>query len=424
LKLTNTISPFVLSAFIAIALLFTNLTQAQNVKDEEFRFPAEFEKHEAIWMAWRVPPTDRGLVKAETLFQIINAIDDYVKIHLIIDHDSVSHMLHSEFKKRGINESQVQMFVFPNPYSNVRDPGPVFLKSDKGNLMIADMKWNFYGGASSNFSPAVIRIDTIDQYVAGKLNLPVRISSLASEGGNREFNGKGTMMAVEYSEMHRNKGWSRDSIEKELLRMFGQKRIIWLKQGTAEDDPGKTFVLSSGKVSTIGCNHIDEFARFASPTTILLAEVTKEESLRDEVHRISYGRLEENYRILKQAKDQDGKPFNIIRVPVPEMITHPRTVNRSDSAIIKDNNLPPEGGTVIAFIASSYLNFLITNRMIVMAAYWKPGRPEIMRQKDEQAKTIIERAFPGRKVVALNVEVLNRGGGGIHCATQQQPATR
>ncbi len=59
---------------------------------------------------------------------------------------------------------------------------------------------------------------------------------------------------------------------------------------------------------------------------------------------------------------------------------------------------------------------------MLMASYWKPGRPEIMRQKDEQAKRIIEKAFPGRKVIALNVEVLNATGGGIHCATQQQPA--
>ena len=43
-------------------------------------------------------------------------------------------------------------------------------------------------------------------------------------------------------------------------------------------------------------------------------------------------------------------------------------------------------------------------------------QPEIMRQKDDLAKSIIEKAFPGRKVIALNVEVLNEGGEGIHCA--------
>jgi agmatine deiminase len=150
--------------------------------------------------------------------------------------------------------------------------------------------------------------------------------------------------------------------------------------------------------------------------------VTREESLRDTVHKISYERLEENYRILKNARDQDGKPFKIIRVPVPEMITRQGTVNRNDSALIKNNKLPPEGGKVTVFIATSYLNFLVTNDIVLMASYWKPGRPEVMRQKDQQAEKILKQAFPRRKVIALNVEVLNESGGGIHCATQQQPA--
>jgi Peptidylarginine deiminase and related enzymes len=73
-------------------------------------------------------------------------------------------------------------------------------------------------------------------------------------------------------------------------------------------------------------------------------------------------------------------------------------------------------------MVTSYLNFLITNGLVLTASYWKPGRPEIMKQKDEQAKNILEKAFPGRKVIAINVEDFNVGGGGIHCATQQQPS--
>ncbi|MBA2500334.1 MAG: agmatine deiminase family protein [Chitinophagaceae bacterium] len=70
----------------------------------------------------------------------------------------------------------------------------------------------------------------------------------------------------------------------------------------------------------------------------------------------------------------------------------------------------------------SYLNFLITNVAVLTASYWKPGQPEIMKQKDKQAKEILQKAFPGRKIIQINVENLNEGGGGIHCATLQQPA--
>ena len=382
-------------------------TPAQSLKEEQFTFPAEWEKHEAIWMTWRMPPSSRRIAKSHTVIEIIKTLTPHVKVNLFIDNDSVVNSIYELFAIAGINKNKVQMFVYPLPYSNVRDPGPVFLKSNKGNLMIADMKWNFYGRHSNQKREANSkRVDSIDHFVAGKFNLPLRTSTLVSEGGAREFNGKGTLMVIEYTEMHRNKGWSRDSIENELLRMFGQKKIIWLKQGPVEDDPGKTFTLLSGKVSTIGCNHIDEFARFSSPNTILLAEVTKEESLRDTVHKISYERLEENYRILKKATDQDGKPFTIIRVPVPELIAEPGIID----------------STVTNFLATSYLNFLVTNAVVLMASYWKPGRPAIMKQKDKQAKEILQKAFPGRKIIQLNVENLNEGGGGIHCATQQQPA--
>lgn len=386
---------------ILLLLSFSCATAFSQNEPEHFTFPAEFEKHEAIWMAWKIFPV-MAKFKEETSYSVIKALTPHVKVNLIIHHDSIIAILNDEFKKRGIDKNKVQMFTYgSNPYRNVRDPGPVFLKSNKGNLMIADMKFNFYG-TSSIANAAAKNIDEIDQYVATKLNLPIRTSTLVSEGGAREFNGKGTMMVVEYTEMHRNKGWSRDSIENELIRMFGQKKIIWLKQGPAEDDPKKEFDLPSGKVTTGGCNHIDEFARFASPNTILLAEVTKEESLRDTMHKLSYERLEENYRILKNARDQDGKPFNIIRVPVPELMVG-------------------GGGGVMV---TSYLNILITNGLVLTASYWKPGRPDIMKQKDEQAKNILEKAFPGRKVVAINVEDFNVGGGGIHCATQQQPSIK
>ena len=144
-------------------LSFVSFTQTKT--QEVFTFPAEFEKHEAIWMAWKIFPA-AARFKEETVFDVIKALTPYVAIKLLIDHDSVSKRLYEEFKKRGIDKNKVSMFVYPNPYRNVRDPGPVFLKSNKGNLMIADMKFNFYGTASSNFIPAAIRIDTIDHYVA------------------------------------------------------------------------------------------------------------------------------------------------------------------------------------------------------------------------------------------------------------------
>jgi agmatine deiminase len=44
------------------------------------------------------------------------------------------------------------------------------------------------------------------------------------------------------------------------------------------------------------------------------------------------------------------------------------------------------------------------------------------RRADEKAKKVLQDLFPDREVVQLNIDPIAAGGGGIHCATQQQPA--
>jgi len=162
---------------LVFLICLINISAFSQKEPEHFTFPAEFEKQDAVWMGLRSTITGRGLDKSEDLLRIIKAVTPFVKVNLFIGHDTIRNVLQKEFEKRGIDKNKVQMFVYANPYSNVRDPGPVFLKSDKGNLMIADMKWNFYGTTSST-SPAAIRVDTLDQFVAREFSLPIRTSNI------------------------------------------------------------------------------------------------------------------------------------------------------------------------------------------------------------------------------------------------------
>src|SRR5215471_13328744 len=115
-----------------LALTCTLLSFSQDTT-EQFTFPAEFEKHDAIWMA-----ASGGLTpKNELLLKIIPILAPYITINLIVDHESTASMLEAEFKMRSIDERNVRIFVHgAEVYRNVRDPGPVFLKGNKGNLMI------------------------------------------------------------------------------------------------------------------------------------------------------------------------------------------------------------------------------------------------------------------------------------------------
>jgi len=170
--------------------------------------------------------------------------------------------------------------------------------------------------------------------------------------------------------------------------------------------------------ATVTGGHIDEFCRFVDSNTILLAEVSAEERDSNSISRISYERLEENYKILCEATDQDGKPLRIIRVPVANHITAEYKPKRDAQYF----GGAKAGDTIKYMLTASYLNFLVTNGVVLVQSYWKEGRPASTKSKDEKAKRILQEAFPDRKIVQINAEDVNHGGGGIHCITQQQPA--
>jgi agmatine deiminase len=147
-------------------------------------------------------------------------------------------------------------------------------------------------------------------------------------------------------------------------------------------------------------------------------------------------RLENAYTILSSATTKEGKPFNIIRLPAAEEIflTLKPGVDTFDAALdMKRVDVGHEGEPIFdketqknraTFVAAiSYANFIITNNIILIPAYWEPGYPEIMREKDEKVKMVIQEVFPNHKIVQVKDTVyIGLGGGGMHCITKHIPA--
>jgi agmatine deiminase len=153
-----------------------------------------------------------------------------------------------------------------------------------------------------------------------------------------------------------------------------------------------------------------------------LAEVSQQERDADPVSNMSYDRLEENYKILKASSDQDGKKFKIIRVPVADIIYDEFVIKESDLEELRYFHGSTPGQTIKSIIAASYLNFFISNGVVLVPAYWKEGTPQSTKAKDGAVKHILQKVFPDRKVVQIHSENFNYAGSGMHCATQQQPA--
>jgi agmatine deiminase len=73
------------------------------------------------------------------------------------------------------------------------------------------------------------------------------------------------------------------------------------------------------------------------------------------------------------------------------------------------------------YLATGYMNFVIANKVIVTAKFWKEGLPNEFKERDEQAKRVLEKAFPGRKIVQIDCMPLHHDGAGIHCHSRNQP---
>ncbi|MFD7576585.1 agmatine deiminase family protein, partial [Streptomyces sp. NPDC059810] len=63
---------------------------------------------------------------------------------------------------------------------------------------------------------------------------------------------------------------------------------------------------------------------------------------------------------------------------------------------------------------STYANFYVANDSVFMPRFGD-------RTADDRARGILQDQFPGRDVVQVQIDTIASGGGGIHCATHDQP---
>eukprot|EP00736_Rhodelphis_marinus_P000522 Rmarinus@m.4409 len=404
--------------------------------DETLRVPAEFEPQDAIWLSWPTYENKRGLPVEDVHASIIKALSSHVQVHVLVENVETQTSVLSYLHARGVPIGHIT-FVHMKYGADIwmRDFGPYFVRRSSGterNLEVVSFRFNCWGYESEDSDTAKQMYEVAAQ-CARHVGVACSRVGHVSEGGSRETNGDGVMILCEAVEKHRNPGCSREDIEKRFRDALGMHTFIWMESGVVEDDHASSgpITIPDGRkvypaIATGG--HTDEFVRFVSKDTVLLGEVTEFEARRCPLAAETRRRMERNFEILRQARGADGKPFNIVRVPFPETLV--KEVGPGDgvydylSQISYRAGAPPfpKGENIWVFYAASYLNFLVSNGVVVMPRYYRPGRFESIRSRDEWAQTILQTQFPSHDIVAIDVDAINLGGGGIHCVTMQQPS--
>jgi len=414
-----------------------------NQQQDKYYMPAEWEQQDAVWLGWEA---DSSLGFYPVVAEMIKTLTPTVTVKIAFDSDSLMQTAKNYLKRQQVDTSNIRFYVMPGDRYWIRDHGAAFLINREGELGVADFDWNLYGFPQflkeknnnnqdsvnkylNKILPSINKSGAVDSLMAVAEGAKIFKTKVVTEGGNIEVNGKGTLIVCESAMKNRNPELTKEFMESELKNVLGVSTVIWIKQGLAED-PNGFYRRITGNYVGGGVQHSDEFVRFSNANTILLAWVDEAEKDLNPINKMNYQRLNETFQTLKNATDQDGKPFNIVKVPLPDLITK-KIVAIQDytSKVSYDipanrfyiSEAPKVGDTLLRVPASSYLNYLVTNGLVLISSYTSEGSS---KEKEDRVRKIFEEQFPKRKIVFINAMPQNWHGGGILCSTQQQPRTR
>ncbi len=345
-----------------------------------FRMPAEWEAHEATWIAWPHQHDDWPGKFAPipwAFAEIVRHLHAGEIVRVLVNDAASEARARRTLTRAGVDLGRVEFFHVPTDRAWARDYGPMFVVSREGELGINN--WHFNGWAKyDNWRN--------DDKVAGRVGQRLKVrwlipptrngfrdtSVVALEGGSIDVNGRGCLLTTEECLLsdvqQRNPGMTREDYEWVFVHYLGVRKVLWLGRGVAGDD-------------THG--HVDDLARFTGPRTVVTAV---EEDRGDD----NYEPLRENLERLRGMTDQGGRPLEVHTLPMPAPL------------YFDGRRLP-----------ASYANFYIANGRVLVPTFNDPN--------DRRALEVLAGLFPGRTVVGIHAVDLVWGLGTLHCLTQQQP---
>jgi agmatine deiminase len=368
-----------------------------------YTFPAEWVRQEATWFSWPRPEGISFPGKYHTVPGAVAAIMRQITprqwVYVNVPNENYERIVREQLIYNDVNVRRVKFFHIKTNENWARDHGPAFVvkkarshggakaRSAGGTRAVVDWGFNAWGGKY----PPYDSDDAVPTEIARTFNLPVfypRMPKRAGgvrfadhvpprdlvvmEGGAVEFNGAGTVLTTTDCLLNKNRNpdLSKAQIEHYLKEYYGQDHVCWLTGGIEGDDTD---------------GHVDDLARFISPTKIVMA--------------IEPDPRDANYRVLKSARkqveklrDQDGRPFEIVEIPMPGPVEH------------DGQRLP-----------ATYVNFLFVNGACLVPTFGP-------KKTDQKALDVLQSHLPKHKVIGIDCRELIWGLGAIHCLTQQMPA--
>jgi agmatine deiminase len=341
-----------------------------------YRMPAEWEPHEATWIAWPHRHADWpgkfGPVPW-VYCEIVRHLHRGEAVRVLANSAAAEVRARGQLRRAGIDLGRVEFLPVPTDRVWTRDYGPYFVRDAAGTVAATD--WGFNGWAKY---PDWQRDDAAAAAIVARAGVrcwrpEIDGRRVILEGGSIDVNGEGLLLTTEECLLspaqERNPGLTRADYERMFADYLGVRKVLWLGRGIAGDD-------------THG--HVDDLARFVGPRTVV---TVVEGNASDD----NYGPLQENLERLRGMTDLEGRPLEVVPLPMPAPLS------------FRGQRLP-----------ASYANFYIANGRVLVPTFNDPA--------DRRALGTLAELFPDREVVGIHAVDLVWGLGTLHCLSQQQPA--
>jgi len=323
----------------------------------QVRWPAEFEPHEATWLAW--PHDERtwiaGLEEArQAVARMVWALSRGETVHLLVRPQDRSEA-EAILSTRSVDDLVLHEKDHADAW--LRDTGPTVVHRGDERAAI-DWRFDAWGGKYKDLE----RDDDLAAFVAEAHGLPRTRVEAVCEGGAIETDGQGTVLTTRECLIEGRGHASEAAVDALFERVLGAEEVVWLEAGLPGDDTD---------------GHIDTVARFVDPDTLALATADPGQPAHEP--------LAANREALAARGDLD-----VVGLPQPDPVT------------VRGSPRP-----------ATYANFAIGNEVVLLPVYDDPN--------DEVAHQRLTAAFGDRRIVPIPAEPLVAGYGACHCLTQQIP---
>ncbi len=337
--------------------------------------PAEWYTQSCVQLTWPHEDTDwRDYLDdiTETFVQIAKAVAHYEPLVIAAKYpERVREVLAESLNDDEM--ARVSIYECDNNDTWARDHAFITLVSTtdaSASCRLLDFRFNGWGEKFAADKDNRINRTLYDKGVFSGER--VDYDDFVLEGGSIESDGRGTVLTTSVCLMapHRNQPMTQAEVETVLKERLCARKIVWFDYGQLIGD------------DTDG--HIDTIVRVCPDNTLLYVGC-------DDENDPQYADLKALENQLQQATDADGRPYRLLKLPMPD-------------ALYDDGDRLP----------ATYANFLIINGAVIVPTYNQ-------EENDARALELVAEAFPGYEIIGIDSQTIVRQHGSIHCLTMQYP---